>query len=117
MTAISFVLFAAISLVSLRPSVGDYWVHTFGPTILGLLFAGALVMAVSPSPNFIRAVGLSPPLRRVGTYSYAAYVWHQSIVIALKDVRFRTEAVARFVDSSLLTLVIVNAVPLPSRPS
>jgi peptidoglycan/LPS O-acetylase OafA/YrhL len=111
-TAIGFLLFAATSLLGRRLSGSEFWMHAFGPTLLGLFFAGVLVMATSPSPNLVRTVGLSPPLRHVGMYSYAAYVWHQPIVIALKDIGFRAEAVAHVVGSWVLTLVIVNAVPL-----
>jgi acyltransferase-like protein len=41
MTAISFVLFAATSLLGRRLSGGEFWMHALGPTILGLFFAGA----------------------------------------------------------------------------
>jgi peptidoglycan/LPS O-acetylase OafA/YrhL len=75
---------SAVTLMAMlairRPLQGiDWHVQALGFTVIGILFASALVMLIHrPVPIADRLMTLGP-LTALGTYSYALYVFHQPV--------------------------------------
>ncbi len=74
---IATVYFVSVVLIRQKPQWWGHWT-TLGPgfSLLGVGFAGAVVLAISPERTWIRRVLESRPLIGFGKYSYGAYVIH-----------------------------------------
>jgi peptidoglycan/LPS O-acetylase OafA/YrhL len=57
----------------------------FGPSLLAVSFAGLLSLAMAPPPWLTAALS-ARPLRALGKYSYAMYVFHYPIILVVRQV-------------------------------
>lgn len=69
-----------------RPLRGiDWHVQAFGFTLIGIMFASAMVMLIHRPINGAARFMTLGPITAVGTYSYALYVFHQPVQRVLQD--------------------------------
>lgn len=79
----------------------DAWVQTAGFTLLAILFAGVLTMAVTAPARTIAGRFLTHPFMRFfGRYSYALYVFHHPIMYYMRQI-LTADSVRRLAGSQL----------------
>ncbi len=83
-------------------------VNLIGYSLLALVSASLIAMAISPSSRAVRVLG-SPLLRSLGRYSYGIYVLHQMVATALED-RFGGSLRSSIPSKALLHLVLLALV-------
>ena len=93
-------LFSLSMVGALVLRIGTHSEHpllrAFGVSILALLFASVLAAIVSSAPSsMIRRPFCLSPLRLVGKYSYAIYIFHQAIIIGLASMGISASTLER----------------------
>jgi peptidoglycan/LPS O-acetylase OafA/YrhL len=89
----------------------DAFVATAGYSLIAILFAALLTLAVTASPRSIVHRALtSRPLTYLGRYSYGLYVFHQPIMIGFGHYFFTAGDIPRVLGSQMPGLIAFAAV-------
>jgi peptidoglycan/LPS O-acetylase OafA/YrhL len=94
-------------------SFGAFWMGTAGITLWGLFFGGCLVIALqAKAGSFVYRGCSSRFLRFFGKYSYALYICHQPLILALVSRGIDSDHLTLKLGSKLLAVLAVNTIAL-----
>ncbi len=94
-----------------RLAYGDWPVYTIGFSVIALFFGAILLIALATPPETrLGRFFTSSPLRFLGRYSYALYVFHHPISIYLPDYGFSVQTFPTWLGSQLPGLLLFSVV-------
>lgn len=99
--AIALIFYQALRLV-----VEDYYVKTFGISLIGIFFGALLILAVAyPADHSLGKVLSSRGFRFFGRYSYGLYVFHHLVAIYLPRLGFSAESISTIFESQWISFI------------
>jgi peptidoglycan/LPS O-acetylase OafA/YrhL len=92
-------------------SFGAFWMGTAGITLWGLFFGGCLIIALQAKAGSLVYRGCSSRFLRIfGKYSYALYICHQPLILALVSRGIDSDHLTLMLGSKLLGVLALNAI-------
>ena len=91
----------------------NFFMGTFGTSMVGIFFGGCLVMAVClrQGSRMHRFLG-SSFLRFFGTYSYCLYVCHQPLLVVFEKTGIHSNNLMKYLPNKFLAVLAVNGFAL-----
>ncbi len=103
---LGWVALAAFGLVVTLASIGDNWIYRGGLAAFSLISAALVVAALGPPRTLFSAVLGARPLVAIGRWSYALYLIHWPIYLALNEARTGLNPVPLFAVRTALALAL-----------
>ncbi|HVS64544.1 MAG TPA: acyltransferase [Thermoanaerobaculia bacterium] len=97
---------AAVLVLNRRLAPNDPSVYTLGFTVIALMFAASLHLALRYSPRWLT----SRPLRLLGRYSYGLYVIHHPLIMLLGESPLSVRRLPRWLGSALPAQALVTLI-------
>lgn len=103
---VGWVALAAFGVVVALTSIGDEWIYRGGLAAFSLISMALVVAVIGPPRTLFSAVLSARPLVAIGHWSYALYLVHWPIYLALNETRTGLRPVPLFAVRTALALVL-----------